>query len=130
MIPENSKLAGSTSGVFIWQRQSLENLDVLDESKIPSLARDTVQANPFLCPTLTFLKTSFGAGQTDENGQIACGISFLSAGVREELDEPRHLFWKNPPCARASTECVDYRNKLTKAIYDAGGKIIASCRFA
>ncbi len=125
MIPESAKLAGSTSGVYVWQAKAWESLDVLDETRIPELARKTVAANPFACPTLTFLKTSFGTGQTDEEVQSRAGYRFYPPKIREELDEPRHLFWKNPPSAERRAKYVDYRNKLTKAIYDAGGRILA-----
>ena len=125
MIPESAGLAGSTSGVFVWQAKAWESLDVLDEKKIPELARKTAAANPFSCPTLTFLKTSFGTGQTDEQVTGRAGYRFYPPKLQKEMDEPRHHFWANPPSAERRARYVDYRNKLTKAIYDAGGKIMA-----
>lgn len=125
MIPPNSELKGSTSGVFVWQAKAWESLDVLDEKKIPELAKKTVEANPFACPTLTFLKSSFGIGSSDVEVQSRQGFRFYPPKIREELDEPRHIFWKNPPSAERRAKYVDYRNKITKAIYDAGGKILA-----
>lgn len=125
MIPESAKLPGSTSGVFVWQAKAWESLDVLDESKIPELAKKTVEANPFACPTLTFLKSSFGIGSSDAEVQSRAGYKFYPPKIREELDEPRHRFWQNPPSAERRAKYVDYRNKITKAIYDAGGKILA-----
>jgi imidazolonepropionase-like amidohydrolase len=41
------------------------------------------------------------------------------------MDEPRHRFWENPPSPERRARYVDYRNKITKAIHDAGGKILA-----
>ena len=41
------------------------------------------------------------------------------------MDQPRHRFWQNPPSAERRAKYVDYRNKITKAIHDAGGKILA-----
>jgi imidazolonepropionase-like amidohydrolase len=125
LIPESAGLAGSTSGVFVWQAKAWESLDVLDEKKIPELARKTVAANPFSCPTLTFLKTSFGTGQTDEQVTGRAGYRFYPPKLQKEMDEPRHHFWANPPSAERRARYVDYRNKITKAIYDAGGKILA-----
>ncbi len=125
MIPESTGLAGSTSGVFVWQAKAWESLDVLEETRIPELARKTVAANPFACPTLTFLKSSFGIEPTDEMVKSRAGYRFYPPKIREELDEPRHRFWGNPPSALRRAKYVDYRNKLTKAIYEAGGKILA-----
>lgn len=125
MIPESAKLAGSTSGVFVWQAKAWESLDVLDEKKIPELAKRTVAANPFSCPTLTFLKTSFGTGQTDEQVTTRAGYKFYPPKLQQEMDEPRRRFWANPPSAERRARYVDYRNRLTKAIHDAGGKILA-----
>lgn len=125
MIPPEAKLPGSTSGVYVWQPRAWESLDVLDEKQIPILAAESVKANPFSCPTLTFLKSSFGTGSTDEQVKTRAGYRFYPAKIREELDQPRHRFWENPPSAGRRVKYVDYRNKITKAIYDAGGKILA-----
>lgn len=125
MIPPGANLPGSTSGVFVWQPKAWESIDVLDEKMIPELARKTVASNPFSCPTLTFLKTSFGTGQTDEQVFTRPGYRFYPPKLQKEMDEPRHQFWKNPPSAERRAKYVDYRNKLTKAIWQAGGKIMA-----
>jgi imidazolonepropionase-like amidohydrolase len=125
MIPAELKLAGSTSGVYIWQAKAWESLDVLDEKKIPELAKQTVAANPFSCPTLTFLKTSFGTGQTDAQVTSRAGYRFYPPKLRQEMSVPRQRFWQKPPSAERRARYVDYRNKLTKAIHDAGGKILA-----
>ena len=125
MIPPDAKLPGSTSGVFVWQAKAWESLDVLDEKQIPALAAESVRANPFSCPTLTFLKSSFGTGSTDEQVKSRPGYRFYPPKMREEMDQPRHRFWQNPPTAERRAKYVDYRNKITKAIHDAGGKILA-----
>jgi imidazolonepropionase-like amidohydrolase len=125
MIPAEAELPGSTSGVFVWQPKAWESLDVLDEKQIPILAAESVKANPFSCPTLTFLKSSFGTRSTDEQVKARAGYRFYPPKMREEMDEPRHRFWQNPPSAERRAKYVDYRNKITKAIHDAGGKIMA-----
>jgi imidazolonepropionase-like amidohydrolase/pimeloyl-ACP methyl ester carboxylesterase len=125
MIPPEAKLPGSTSGVYVWQPKAWESLDALDEKQIPVLAAESVKANPFSCPTLTFLKSSFGAGSTDEQVKARAGYRFYPPKIREEMDQPRHRFWQNPPSPERREKYVDYRNKITKAIHDAGGKILA-----
>ncbi len=125
LIPDDARLAGSTSGVYVWQAKAWESLDVLDEKKIPELAKKTVAANPFSCPTLTFLKTSFGTGQTDEQVTTRAGYRFYPPKLQQEMDEPRRRFWAHPPSAERRARYVDYRNRITRAIHDAGGKILA-----
>jgi cytosine/adenosine deaminase-related metal-dependent hydrolase len=125
LIPPGSILKGSTSGVYVWRPEAWESLDVLDVTRIPALARQSVAANPFSCPTLTFLKSSFGIGATDAEVASRPGYRFYPPKIRAELDEPRHIFWKDPPSAERRAKYVDYRNRITKALYDAGGRILA-----
>ncbi|MCO6511987.1 MAG: amidohydrolase family protein [Aridibacter famidurans] len=125
MIPEGSGLAGSTSGVFVWRPEAWESLDVLDEKKIPELARLTAEKSLFTVPTLTFLKRAFGTGQTDEEIAESPDHGFIPDRIREEMGGPRAQFWKNPPAEARRKKYVEYRNKLVKAIHDAGGKVMA-----
>lgn len=124
MIPPEAKLPGSTSGVHVWQPKAWESIDVLDEKQIPILAAETVKTNPFTVPTLTFLKSSFGTGSSDEQVRARAGYRFYPPKLREEMDEPRHMFWRNPPNAERRAKYVRYRDMLTKAIHDAGGKVM------
>lgn len=125
MIPEGSELAGSTSGVFVWRPEAWESLDELDEKKIADLAKLTAEKSPFSVPTLTFLKKAFGTGQDDEEIRSRPDYAFIPDRIREEMSGPRSQFWKNPPTEERRKRYVDYRNKLVKAIHDAGGKVMA-----
>lgn len=125
LIPAASELKISTSGVSVWNPKGWESLDILDEKKIPELAERAVRANPYSVPTLTFLKLAFGTGQTDEDIRSRPDYRFLPMKIREEMVGPRDAFWKNPPSAERRARYVDLRNKLTKAIHDAGGKVMA-----
>lgn len=125
MIPEDSEIAGSTSGVFVWRPEAWESLDVLDEKKIPELAKRTAEKSPFTVPTLTFLKKAFGTGQTDEEIAASPDHGFIPERIREEMSGPRAQFWKSPPSEDRRAKYVKYRNMLVKAIHDAGGKVMA-----
>jgi hypothetical protein len=65
LLPENSPVKGSVSDIYIFNPKNWESIDYLDESKIPELARATVQSNPFSTPTLTLFKYTFGIGRTE-----------------------------------------------------------------
>ncbi len=125
MLPEGSRHVGSTSGVFVWRPEAWESLDDLEENKIEDLAKKTVAANPFSVPTLTFLKLAFGDGQTDEEIEARPDYKFLPDRIREEMAGPRNAFWKNPPSIKRRQRYVGLRNKITKAIHDAGGKVMS-----
>ncbi|REJ75615.1 MAG: hypothetical protein DWQ47_09095 [Acidobacteria bacterium] len=125
MLPEGSELPGSTSGVFVWRPDAWQSLDVLDEGKIAQLAKKTAEKSPYSVPTLTFLKKAFGSGQTDEEIVARPDYGFLPDKIRDEMSGPRNQFWKSPPSEDRRAKYVDYRNKLVKAIHDAGGKVMA-----
>jgi imidazolonepropionase-like amidohydrolase len=127
LIPDGSELKFSTSGVNVWNPRGWDSLDVLDEKKLPELAKRAVKANPYSVPTLTFLKLAFGIGQTDEDIKSRPDYRFLPGKIRDEMAGPRRAFWNGQrlPSEKRRMRYVDLRNKIVKAIHDAGGKIMA-----
>jgi cytosine/adenosine deaminase-related metal-dependent hydrolase len=127
LIPDGSKLKISTSGVNVWNPRGWDSLDVLDGKKIPALAKKAVQANPYSVPTLTFLKLAFGRGQSDEEIISRPDYRFLPKKIRDEMAGPRNTFWSpdRNPSEKRRKKYVDLRNKIVKAIHDAGGKVMA-----
>jgi imidazolonepropionase-like amidohydrolase len=125
LVPENSPVKGSVSDLYIYQPKNWESIDVLDESKIAEIARATVRANPFSVPTQYFFKTTFGMGRTEESIRAQPDIRFYP---QKTVDlwvghSKRYLAQAASPERRAKYVAV--RNKLIKAIHDAGGKILA-----
>ena len=127
LIPSGSEYKFATSGVQVWTKKGWEAIDVLDETKIPELAKKAVKANPYSVPTLTFLKLAFGIGQTDEEIKARPDYRFLFEKIRKEMAGPRNAFWKGRrlPTEKRRKKYVRLRNKIVKAINDAGGKIMA-----
>ena len=125
MLPESAPTQNSLSGIGIWQRPNWESLQHIDEAKIADLARATAEAGVWNTPTLAFLNSSFGTGRSD--GQIAESpdYAFVSAEVREELLRGRDVFWSNPPPEEQRLRYVDLRNRLTRALYEAGARLMA-----
>ncbi|HET6892147.1 MAG TPA: amidohydrolase family protein, partial [Pyrinomonadaceae bacterium] len=64
LLPESSPVKGSVSDIYLYNPKNWESLDYIDESKIPELARLTVQSNPFVTPTLHLFKFTFGKGRS------------------------------------------------------------------
>ena len=127
LIPKDSPYNFSTSGVNVWNPKGWDSIDVLDETKIPELAKKAVKANSYSVPTLTFLKLAFGTGQTDEEIISRPDYRFLPKKIRDEMAGPRRAFWseRRNPSEERRNRYVDLRNKITKALHDAGGKVMA-----
>lgn len=125
MLPEDAPTRNSLSGIGIWQRPNWESLDYIDEAKIADLARATVEAGVWNTPTLAFLNSSFGTGRSDRQIAESPDYGFVSAEVREELLRGRDVYWSNPPPEERRLRYVELRNRLTRALYDAGAKLMA-----
>lgn len=125
VLMDNSPITASVSGVSVWRMPNWESLDYIDDSKIQQVAKATVKAGVWSCPTLTFLKFAFGVGQTDEEIRNRPDYRFIPQKLREQMAGPRERFWSAPPTAERRMKYVSVRNKLVKALYDAGGKIMA-----
>lgn len=125
LLPEDALVKGSVSDIYLYNPKNWESLDYLDESKIPELARATVQSNPFCVPTLTLFKYTVGIGRTEESIRAQADIRFyppkvidLWLGVNKRLGATR-------ASAERRAKYVDIRNKIVRAIHAAGGRILA-----
>src|SRR6185369_7574251 len=103
-----------------------KSLDYIDENKIADVARRTVASNPFVDPTQHFMKNSFGLARTEESIRAQPDFRFYPAKVqRQWLDfYKRNRFLNTVPLEKRA-RWIALRDKLIKAIYDAGGKILA-----
>jgi imidazolonepropionase-like amidohydrolase len=125
VLKDDAPLKASVSGVNVWRLQNWASLDYIDERKINEVAVATAKAGIFTCPTLTFLKLAFGTGQSDEEIRTRPDYQFIPPKLREEMTGPRQRFWSAPPSPARRQQFVGVRNRLVKAIHDAGGKVMA-----
>lgn len=125
MLAEDAPTRNSVSGIGIWQRPNWESLEYIDETRIPDLARATVEAGVWNTPTLAFLNSSFGTGRSDRQIAESPDHRFVSPEVREELLRGREVYWSNPPPEGQRLRYADLRNRLTRALYEAGAKLMA-----
>jgi imidazolonepropionase-like amidohydrolase len=111
LLPDNSEIKGSVSDVYIYNPKNWDSLDVIDESKIPEVARKTVESNKYVDPTQQFMKNTFDFRfYTQKNQDFYIG--YLKKTPLNKVSWEKRAKW------------VAIRNKLIKAIYDAGGKIM------
>lgn len=125
LVPENSPVKGSVSDLYIYQPKNWESIDVLDENRIPEIARATVRANPFSVPTLHLFKSTFGIGRTEESIKAQPDIRFYpqkTVDMWVAYNKRYQSQWASP---ERRARYVAVRNKIVKAIHDAGGKILA-----
>ncbi len=124
LLKTDSPIKGSISDIYIYQPKNWESLDFIDESKISELARATVAANPFVNPTQHFMKNTFGLPRSEESIRAQPDFRFYPKSVQN--------WWlnylKKTPINQVSLEkrarWIEIRNKMIKAIYDAGGRIM------
>ncbi len=125
ILKTDAPMKGSISDLYISNPKNWESLDYVDESKIPALARATVEANPFVNPTQHFMKNSFGLPRSEESIRAQPDFKFYPKTVQENwFNFYKKARFINEVPAEKRARWVEIRNKIIKAIYDAGGKIM------
>jgi imidazolonepropionase-like amidohydrolase len=124
LLRDDAPMKGSVSDLYIYNPKNWESLNYIDESKIPDIARRTVASNPFVDPTQSFMKNTFGLPRTEESIRAQPDFRFYPTKTQDFYIN----YLKRTPLNQVSYEkrarWVDLRNKLIIAIYDAGGKIM------
>jgi imidazolonepropionase-like amidohydrolase len=125
VLADDAPNRGSVSDLYIYDPKNWESLEFVDEKKIAEIARRTVAANPFVDPTQHFMKNTFGLPRSEESIRAQPDFRFYPPKVQELFLN----FYKRTRLNQVSYEkrarWVEIRNKIIKAIYDAGGKIMA-----
>lgn len=125
LLKSDAPMKGSISDLYISNPKNWESLDYIDESKIPALAQATVEANPFVNPTQHFMKNSFGLPRSEESIRAQPDFKFYPKTVQENwFNFYKKSRFINEVPAEKRARWVEIRNKIIKAIYDAGGKIM------
>ena len=125
LLPEDAVTKGSVSDVYIYRPESWTSLDHIDENKIAEVARATVNANPFSTPTLTLFKYTFGIGRTEESIRAQPDIRFYPPKTIDFWFGVNKKYWATAASAERRAKYVAIRDRLVRAIHDAGGKIMA-----
>ena len=125
LLKADSPMKGSVSDLYIYNPKNWESLDYIDESKIPDLARRTVESNPFVDPTQHFMKNSFGLPRSEESIRAQPDFKFYPKAVQEQWLNfyKKNRFINEVPYEKRA-RWIELRNKLIKAIYDARGRIM------
>jgi imidazolonepropionase-like amidohydrolase len=125
LLPESAPVKGSVSDIYLYNPKNWESIDYLDESKIPELARLTVEANPFVTPTLHLFKFTFGKGRTEESFKAQTDLRFYPQKTVDQWMNVSKRYLSTAAPIEKREKYVSIRNKIVKAIYDAGGRVMA-----
>lgn len=125
LVAETAPVKGSVSDIYVYNPKNWESIDYLDEKKIPEIARLTVQANPFVTPTLHLFKFTFGKGRTEESFKAQPDIRFYPQKVVDAWTRASKRYLSTAAPIEKREKYIRVRNEIVKAIYDAGGKIMA-----
>ena len=110
----------------IYNVDNWKALDYIDEAKIVEVARKTVASNPYVNPTQHFMKNTFGIPRSEESIRAQPDFKFYPAKVQEQwLNFYKRNRMLNTIPAEKRARWIEIRNKMIKAIHDAGGKIMA-----
>ena len=125
LLPETAPVKGSVSDIYVYNPKNWESIDYLDEKKIPEVARLTVEANPFVTPTMHLFKFTFGKGRTEESILAQPDIRFYPKKVVETWTNVSKRYLSTAAPVEKREKYIAVRNQIVKAIHDAGGKIMA-----
>ncbi len=125
LLKDDSPVKGSVSDLYIYNPDNWKSFDHMDESRIPEIARKTVESNPFVDPTHHFMKNTFGRARSEETIRAQPDFKFYPAKVQAQwLDfYKRNRFINTVPLEKRA-QWIAIREEFIKAIHDAGGKIM------
>src|SRR5688500_5637781 len=125
LLKPDAPVKGSVSDLYIYNPENWKSFDYIDESKILEVARKTVASNPYVNPTHHFMKNSFGRLRTEEEIRKQPDFRFYPAKVQQQwLDFYKTNRIINTVPREKRARWIELREKLIKAIHDAGGRIM------
>ena len=125
LLKPDAPMKGSVSDLYIYNPDNWKSFDYMDESRIAEIARKTVAANPFVDPTHHFMKNSFGRARSEESIRAQPDFKFYPTKVQQQwLDFYKRNRMLNTVPIEKRARWIELREKLIKAIHDAGGKIM------
>jgi imidazolonepropionase-like amidohydrolase len=121
------KTSLTQGGVF--RLANWRSVDHVDDARLARLAGATARAGVWVTPTLTVFNTAFAVGFTDDDLHERPDWKLMPANFRRLYLRARQRYWDpandSVRTAERRRRYVDVRNRLTKAIVDSGGRILA-----
>ena len=125
LLRDDAPMKGSVSDLYIYNPENWKSFEYIDETRIPEIARKTVASNPYVNPTHHFMKNSFGRLRTEDEIRKQPDFRFYPPKVQQQwLDFYKKNRFINTVPVEKRARWIQLREKVIKAIYDAGGKIM------
>lgn len=126
LLRDDAPMKGSVSDLYMSDPKNWESIDHIDEEKIAAVARKTVESNPFVNPTQHFFKNSFGSPRSEESIRAQPDFRFYPEKVQKQwFDFYKRSRMMNQVSWERKAKWIATRNKMIKAIHEAGGKLMA-----
>src|SRR5688500_11979961 len=84
LLRDDAPMKGSVSDLYMSDPKNWESIDHIDEAKIATVAKRTVEANPFVNPTQHFFKNSFAIPRSEESIRGQPEFRFYPAKVQRQ----------------------------------------------
>jgi imidazolonepropionase-like amidohydrolase len=114
-------------GVF--RLANWRSIDHVDNRALARIAGETARAGVYSTPTLTVFNTAFAIGFSDAELHARPDWQLMPADFRRLYVNAKQRYWSPANDSVRTPErrrrYVDVRNRLTKAIVDSGGKVLA-----
>lgn len=127
LLRDDAPMKGSVSDLYMSNPKNWESMDFIDEKKIPIVAKLSVEANPFADPTQHFFKNSFALPRSEESIRAQPDFRFYPKKVQDQwlawYKRPQNFI--NQVSRERLNKWIATRNKMIKAIHDAGGKLMS-----
>jgi hypothetical protein len=126
LLPDTSYNHGqSVSDMNIWRKEAWATVPYLDESKLPTLAKQVKNAGVYVSPTNYFFISCFGEGRSEEEIKQIPGYAYIPSKLKEERWEIRDHYLKNLPPQESRERYVQLRKKMVYELWKAGVPLMA-----
>ena len=129
VLADSAPMRTSLSGGGVFRLASWKSMDFVDARKIDSVAGATARAGIWTTPTLVVFNTAFARGQSEEEIRSRPDWALFPPAHRDLYLSARTRYWApgndSVRTAARRDRYVEVRNRLTRAIADSGGRILA-----
>lgn len=125
VLADTAPSRASVSDVGVWRVRQWETLDHVDDRKVEAIAGATARAGVPVTPTLAFFRLFFATPHDHAAAEARPDYAHIPSRMRELYERGIHRFWQNPPSEARRARYVAVRNRMTKAIIDSGGSVMA-----
>jgi imidazolonepropionase-like amidohydrolase len=123
-LADSAPMKESVTQFRIYQPKNWESLQHIDLRKLDSLAVLTARSGTWTVPTLEIFNRAFSVPLSDEELHALPDWQLIPNAIRGPYVRSRDRYWAQPVAREVRARFAELRNRLTKRIADAGGKLM------